>query len=90
MIHKKTFIFDPPVLYHCNIACLALFGKFYLVPLQREWGITPSAGVVRVQILHKYKIKQIKTISIYKWMEHLRMYIHRDRSVGVGFKSESP
>ena len=65
---------------HCNIACLALFGKFYLFPLQREWGITPSAGVVRVQILHKYKIKRIKSISIYNmWMEHFRIYIETGR-----------
>ena len=74
-IRKHLYLIPQCCIIHCNIACLALFGKFYLFPLQREWGITPSAGVVRVQILHKYKIKRINSISIYNmWMEHFRIY----------------
>ena len=79
-IRKHFYLIPQCCIIHCNIACLALFGKFYLVPLQREWGITPSAGVVRVQILHKYKIKRINSISIYNmWMEHFRIYIETGR-----------
>ena len=88
-IRKHFYLIPQCCIIHCNIACLALFGKFYLVPLQREWGITPSAGVVRVQIRHKNKIKRIKSISIYNmWMEHLRMYI--ETRLGLVLKVKTP